>query len=99
MVAERVPSHLKEKYPNGWCPHSIKICLKCGKFRGYGSHGKLTVIPDGCKKQVETMRKAPTSKAATVGCPTSKAATVGCPTSKAATVGCPTSKAKENESV
>ena len=40
------------------CPHSIRVCVKCGEFRGYGSHGKLSVIPDGCKKQVEYIRSA-----------------------------------------
>jgi hypothetical protein len=48
---------LAKKYPNGYCPHSIKICVKCGKFKGWGSHGRLTVIPDGCKKQIDKTRR------------------------------------------
>jgi len=54
---EDVPSYLKEKYPDGWCPHSFKVCVRCGKAVGFGSHGKLTLIPDGCKEQIEFMRK------------------------------------------
>lgn len=50
-------AELAKKYPKGFCPHSVKVCIKCGKFEGYGSHGKLTVIPDNCKKQVEYMKR------------------------------------------
>jgi hypothetical protein len=42
---------------NNSCPHSFEVCIKCGKAVGYGSHGKLYVIPDGCKAQIEYMRK------------------------------------------
>ena len=44
------------KYPKGYCPHSIRVCSKCGKFKGYGSHRKLSIIPRGCENQVVTMR-------------------------------------------
>ena len=54
---DRISEELKPKYPKGYCPHSFKVCIKCGKAIGYGSHGKLTVIPDGCKEQIEFMRK------------------------------------------
>lgn len=37
------------------CPHSFKVCRDCGKVEGYGSHGKLTVVPDGCKQQIQSM--------------------------------------------
>lgn len=39
------------------CPHSFKVCAYpgCGKVEGYGSHGKLTIIPDGCKRQIKLM--------------------------------------------
>lgn len=40
----------------GYCPHSIKVCVKCGRVKGFGSHGRLSVVPDGCKKQVEKMK-------------------------------------------
>ena len=45
------------KYPKGYCTHSFKVCIKCGEAVGYGSHGKLSLIPDTCKKQIENMRK------------------------------------------
>jgi len=51
---EDVPSHLKEKYPDGWCPHSFEVC-KCGKWKGWGSHGRLTIVPDGCQSQIRKM--------------------------------------------
>ena len=57
MMPDRMSEGLAKKYPNGYCPHSIKICVKCGKFKGWGSHGRLTVIPDGCKKQIDKMRR------------------------------------------
>lgn len=41
----------------GWCSHSIKICIKCGKFKGYGGHGELSVIPDSCMMQVVYMKE------------------------------------------
>ena len=53
----QVPEHLKKEYPKGWCTHSFKVCVKCGKAVGYGSHGKLTVIPDTCKKQIASMKE------------------------------------------
>ncbi len=37
------------------CPHSFKVCNSCGKIVGYGSHGKMTVVPDGCKRQIKFM--------------------------------------------
>lgn len=43
------------KYPKGYCPHSFKVCIKCGKYIGYGSHGKLSVVPSGCQKQIKFM--------------------------------------------
>lgn len=52
---EDVPDTLKARYPRGYCPHSIVVCLKCKKARGYGSHGALSIIPDGCKDQVRNM--------------------------------------------
>lgn len=59
---ERISEELKEKNPEyrtkGYCPHSFRVCAKCGKAVGYGSHGKLTVVPDTCKAQVASMRKA-----------------------------------------
>jgi hypothetical protein len=55
----RISEELKEKNPEyrtkGYCPHSFKVCSKCGKAVGYGSHGKLTVVPDSCKKQIKRM--------------------------------------------
>ena len=57
VTPNRVSSGLKEKYPNGYCPHSFKVCVKCGKAVGYGSHGKLSLVPDTCKKQVESMKR------------------------------------------
>jgi hypothetical protein len=55
-----ISEELKEKNPEyrtkGYCPHSFKVCSKCGKAVGYGGHGKLTVVPDGCKAQVASMQ-------------------------------------------
>jgi len=56
-MPDRMSKELVAKYPKGYCPHSFKVCRKCGKAIGYGSHGKLTVIPDTCKDQVELMRR------------------------------------------
>ena len=57
-MPDRMGEELAKKYPEGFCSHSVKVCVKCGKFEGYGSHGKLSVIPDNCKKQVcHIMRK------------------------------------------
>jgi hypothetical protein len=54
-----ISEELKVKHPEyrtkGYCPHSIKVCAKCGKAEGYGSHGKLTLVPDSCKRQVAAM--------------------------------------------
>jgi len=54
-----ISEELKEKNPEyatkGYCVHSFKVCVKCGKAVGYGSHGKLTVVPDTCKAQVRFM--------------------------------------------
>lgn len=55
VTLRQVPDHLKEKYPKGYCPHGFKVCPRCGKSVGYGSHGRLTVVPDSCKKQVASM--------------------------------------------
>jgi hypothetical protein len=52
-----IGAELRVRYPEGFCPHSVEICLKCGKFKGWGSHGRLTVIPDNCKRQVEHMMR------------------------------------------
>jgi hypothetical protein len=53
---ERTPERMA-KYPRGgYCAHSVQVCKKCGKFKGYGSHGKLSSPPDICKRQVESMR-------------------------------------------
>ena len=38
------------------CPHSFRVCTRCGKAVGYGSRGRLRVIPDGCKKQIDFIR-------------------------------------------
>lgn len=43
-------------YGHGRCPHSIRVCSKCGRFKGCGSHGRLSVVPDSCKRQVEHMK-------------------------------------------
>ncbi len=55
----RISDELKAKHPeyatDGYCPHAFRVCSKCGKAEGYGSHGKLTVIPDTCKAQVAAM--------------------------------------------
>ncbi len=40
----------------GRCTHSFKVCMRCGKAEGFGSHGKLTVVPDSCKAQIREMR-------------------------------------------
>ena len=53
---EHLPASLRRDYPLGFCPHSFRVCVKCGKAVGYGSHGKLTVVPDGCRAQIEKMR-------------------------------------------
>ncbi len=50
------PQEWKAKYPEGHCSHGFKVCIKCGKAVGYGSHGKLSCIPDTCKPQIEAMR-------------------------------------------
>ena len=54
---DRMSRDLREKYPNGFCPHSFKVCKKCGKAVGCGSHGKLSLVPDTCKKQIASMKK------------------------------------------
>lgn len=51
-----IGKELRKKYPQGYCPHSFKVCVKCGKAVGYGSHGKLTCIPDTCKRQIIFMQ-------------------------------------------
>ncbi len=43
-------------FHGGACPHSFRVCSKCGKAEGYGSHGKLSVVPDTCKAQVASMQ-------------------------------------------
>jgi hypothetical protein len=48
------PERLVE-YPKGYCPHSIKVCIKCGKVEGYGSHGRIREIPQSCLSQVIKM--------------------------------------------
>ena len=56
-MPDRMGEELAKKYPEGFCPHSVRACVKCGKFNGWGSHGKLTVIPDNCKRQVAYLMK------------------------------------------
>jgi len=56
-MPDRISKGLAKKYPEGFCPHSVRVCIKCGKFEGYGSHGKLSVIPDNCKKEVNYLLK------------------------------------------
>jgi hypothetical protein len=57
MTPEKIADHLKAEYPKGYCPHSFKVCTKCDEARGWGSHGELSLVPDGCKSQIEFMRK------------------------------------------
>jgi hypothetical protein len=52
----RIPDGQAKEYPKGYCPHSFRVCSKCGKAEGYGSHGKLTLVPDTCKEQVAAMQ-------------------------------------------
>ena len=52
----QMSEELAAKYPKGYCPHSFKVCVKCGQAVGYGSHGRLSLVPDGCKKQIERMK-------------------------------------------
>lgn len=53
----RIPGGKEAEFPKGFCPHSFRVCMKCEKAEGYGSRGKLTVIPDTCKAQIASMRK------------------------------------------
>lgn len=39
----------------GYCPHSVRVCRQCGKWKAWGSHGRLSTIPDTCRRQVESM--------------------------------------------
>jgi hypothetical protein len=55
--AQYIGAKWELEFPRGYCPHSFKVCKDCGKAKGYGSHGELTVIPDGCKEQIESMGK------------------------------------------
>ncbi len=48
---------LKPKYPKGYCVHGFKVCRRCGKEKGYGSHGELSLMPDGCKRQINKMKE------------------------------------------
>jgi len=59
---DRMSAELALRYPKGYCPHSFKVCKRCGKAVGYGSHGKLTLIPTNCKDQIESMTKEPFKK-------------------------------------
>jgi hypothetical protein len=56
ITPDKIDEELRKKYPRGFCPHSFEVCIRCGKAIGYGSHGRLTVVPDGCKKQIESMK-------------------------------------------
>jgi hypothetical protein len=38
------------------CYHEFSVCMRCGKAKGFGSHGDLTVVPDSCKPQIAEMR-------------------------------------------
>lgn len=38
----------------GRCSHSLIVC-KCGKYKAYGSHGKLTCIPDTCMEAYQSL--------------------------------------------
>jgi hypothetical protein len=53
-MPDRMSEKLAAEYPQGYCPHSFKVC-KCGKWKGWGSHGRLSVIPDNCKRQIDRM--------------------------------------------
>jgi hypothetical protein len=52
----RLSPEIAARYPRGYCPHSFKVCSKCGEAVGYGSHGKLSLIPDTCKAQIKLMQ-------------------------------------------
>lgn len=52
----RIPVEQWPEHPKGCCPMGFRVCSKCGKAEGYGSHGKLTVVPDTCKAQVASMQ-------------------------------------------
>jgi hypothetical protein len=58
MVPEKIYNEeVLKDHPKGYCPHSFRVCSKCGKEKGYGSHGELTVIPDSCEKQIKFMKE------------------------------------------
>lgn len=58
-----ISDELKAKHPEyatkGYCPHSWRVCTKCGKAVGYGGHGKISdgLIPGNCEEQIAFMRK------------------------------------------
>jgi len=54
-IPDWMSKELAAKYPKGYCPHSFEIC-KCGKWKGWGSHGRLTIVPDGCQSQIRKMK-------------------------------------------
>ena len=41
---------------NGKCTHAFRVCMRCGKAEGFGSHGKLGIIPQQCRSQIASMR-------------------------------------------
>jgi len=43
-------------YTNGKCAHAFRVCMCCGKAKGFGSHGKLGIIPQQCQHQIQWMR-------------------------------------------
>jgi len=55
VMPDRMGIESRIRHPEGFCPHLVRICIKCGNFKGWGSHGKLSVIPDNCKRQVKYM--------------------------------------------
>lgn len=52
-VDHSICGHCFEFYKG--CPHSFRVCRSCGEVKGFGSHGRLSVIPDGCKEQIKKM--------------------------------------------
>lgn len=57
VTPDRISEELKKKHPEyrdeGFCPHSFKVCNKCGKTKGFGPHGSFDgLVPDICKPQI-----------------------------------------------
>jgi hypothetical protein len=60
MISEELKKKNPEYRTKGYCPHGWKVCSKCGKAVGYGSHGKISdgIIPGNCMRQIKRMRGA-----------------------------------------